>query len=60
MNFIKGETVWHENLKCKAKYLGKLKQRGYDKGDWHYVQLEPSGGFMETQLITKYKKQNEV
>lgn len=56
--FIHGEIVWHTNLKCKAKFLGILKKKSYDKGIWYYVQLQPSGGFMETQLITKYKNQD--
>ena len=53
--FIIGEVVWHTNFKCKVEYLSEVKPL---KGRWFYVRL-PNGGFMETQLITKYKNQDE-
>ena len=55
-NFLKGELVWHTNFKFKVQFLSELKTL---KGRWFYVQLLESGGFMETQLITKYKNQQD-
>lgn len=54
MEFTKGEIVWHTRFKIKVEYLGELKPL---KGKWFYVKL-PNGGFMETQLIEKYKNQD--
>ncbi len=56
--YKEGELVWHTNFKMVVKYCHVSQPVSKKlKNIWHIVQL-PNGGFHETRLIEKYKKQD--